>query len=138
MADRCVINAGKGDFILAHKKIFDEVNAELNAELQEAVHEGGKVARSNLRSNSPKSEGGGEYARSWGCDFTDRYGHHEVAVVNRKHWPLTHLLTDGHRSFNQYNKGGDPYGDVDPADANYVNEAADAGLRVIEQKLGVG
>ncbi len=135
MADNYVIDAGKGDFVIAHQKIFGEISVELNAELQDAVHEGGKAARSNLRRNSPKSEGGGEYARSWGCDFTDHYGHHEAAVVNRKHWPLTHLLTDGHDSYNQH---GGPYGHVPPADETYVSDACDAGLRVIEQKLGVG
>lgn len=130
-----VVSAGVSErdgmtFFSAHQGILDEVNAELDAELQEAIHAGGKAARSYARANSPRRTG--KYARSFGLDTYDSDGHHTAVVSNRKFWMLTHLLDDDHQSYNQY---GGPYGTVKGDD--HLKRANDAGVREIERILGV-
>lgn len=117
-------------FFSAHQSLLDEINAEIDAELQEAIHAGGKAARSYARSNSPKRSG--KYARSFSLSTNDKDGHHTAVVSNRKFWMLTHLLDDDHKSYNQY---GGPYGTVDGDD--HLKRANDAGRREIERILGV-
>lgn len=120
-------------FMQAHQEILDSVNAELDAELQEAIHDGAKQTRTYLRGNSPKDTG--DYAKDWAVNNTDRDGHHEGTVYNRKHYQLTHLLMDGHESKNQY---GGPYGHVDPAEPQgYMDRAQQAGLDAISKRLGI-
>ena len=120
-------------FMHAHQALLSEFNAELDAEMQEAMHEGGKVTRTYLRGNSPKATGA--YSRSWGCDFSDSDGHHVATVTNRRFWTLTHVLEDGHVAKNQY---GGPYGRVKPAKPeHHLARATEVGKRVIEKKLGV-
>jgi hypothetical protein len=120
-------------FIQATSDAITEYNAEIDAEIKEAMHAGGKAARTHLRSNSPKDTGA--YSRSWACDYEDREGHHEVAVKSRDRWQLTHLLEDGHESRNQY---GGPFGTVPPASPkHHIETAAEHGKQVIAQKLGV-
>lgn len=117
----------------AHQEIVGDINAELDAELEDVMHDAGKAARSYLRGNSPKDTGA--YSRSWGVSSSDRDGHHEVTVHNRKHYQLTHLLEDGHEAKNQY---GGPYGFVDPATPEgHIAKADEAGKRVIAERLGV-
>lgn len=121
------------DFTAAMVDAIEGFNAELDSELKEAVHAGGKATRTHMRSNSPKRTGA--YSRSWGCDFEDRDGHHEATVSNRKHYQLTHLLEDGHEIHNQY---GGSYGRVKPAQPeNHIANAAEQGKQKLEQKLGV-
>lgn len=112
---------------------LEEVNADLDAELGDAIRSGGDASRSYLRANSPKDSG--DYARSWACDHEDREGHHEAIVHARApFYRVTHLLTDGHESRNQY---GGPYRHVGPAKPEgYMDAAVEQGRKVIEQKLG--
>lgn len=136
MADSYRVTAdGSGlDFVAAMSMAIGEFNAELDAEMQEAMHEGGKVARSHLRGNSPKMTG--DYSRSWGCDYEDRDGHHEAIVKNRDHYQLTHLLEDGHDIKNR--KDGPILGHVNPAKPErHIEAAAEEGRRAFERKLGV-
>lgn len=136
VASEYTIKAGEShDIIGVTIMALEEVNAELDAELQDAIFTAGKTARSYLRSNSPRSEGGGEYARDWATDNSGRDGHYESIVHNRKHYQLTHLLTDGHKSKNQY---GGPYGFVDPArPVGFLDDAVERGNEVINTALGV-
>lgn len=154
MADGSTSHAGSGDPTVASEytvkageshgafnatvTVIEEFNAEIDEELKDAIHSGGRVTRSHLLANSPRSkgEGGGEYARDWSCDYEDREGHHEAVVHNRKHYQLTHLLVDGHDAYNQY---GGSYGRVDPAEPRgFMDDALERGQKAIEDKLGVG
>lgn len=113
--------------------IISEFNMQLDDQLKKGVHEAGKAARTHLRSNSPKMTG--EYSRSWGCDFSDKEGHHEAVVANRHHWQLTHLLEDGHDIKNR--KGGPVLGYVKPANPeHHIERAAEVGKRKFDEIVG--
>ncbi|MEK4425166.1 HK97 gp10 family phage protein [Solibacillus sp. FSL K6-1523] len=45
-----------------------------------------------LKANSPKSPGGGDYAKSWDKKKVGK----KLVVHNKKHYRLTHLLEKGH------------------------------------------
>lgn len=116
---------------------IEDFNRVLDAELAEATRSAGKAVRLYLRANSPKQPNGGAYARSWSCDYDDRDGHHEAIVYSREpHYRLTHLLVDGHKSYNQY---GGPHGPaVKPAEpVGYTDKADECGRRIIKKMLGV-
>ena len=49
-----------------------------------------------LKANSPKSPGGGKYARSW----TQKKVGKKFVIHNKKHYRLTHLLEKGHAKVN--------------------------------------
>lgn len=134
VADQFTVSAGSGDFVALHGQIFGEINAELDAELKDAVHSGAQASRTYLRGNSPKQTG--EYARDWACDYSDREGHHEAVVKNRHHYQLTQLLEDGHDIKNR--KGGPVLGHVDPAKPkHHIELASKRGEEAINKKLGV-
>ena len=135
MADDYVVQAGSNTGLAeVSLGVLAEFNEILDDGLGAAIHEVGKSTRTDLRSNSPKDTGA--YSRSWGCDFSDKEGHHEAVVANRKHWQKTHLLEDGHDAKNQY---GGPYGHVDPADPeHHLQRAQERGVRKLEQLLGIG
>lgn len=135
MASDYVVQAGSNSGLAeASLGIFAEYNEILDDELGAAIHEVGKSTRTDLRSNSPKQTGA--YSRSWACDYSDKEGHHEAVVANRKHWQVTHLLEDGHDTKNQY---GGPYGHVGPADPeHHLQQAQERGIRKLEQLLGIG
>ena len=135
MASDYVVQAGSNSGLAeASLGILAEYNEILDDELGAAIHEVGKSTRTDLRSNSPKQTGA--YSRSWACDYSDKEGHHEAVVANRKHWQVTHLLEDGHDTKNQY---GGPYGHVGPADPeHHLQQAKERGIRKLEQLLGIG
>lgn len=115
--------------------VLAEFNELLDDELGAAIHEVGKSTRSDLRSSSPKETGA--YSRSWACDYSDKQGHHEAVVSNRKHWQITHLLEDGHKIKNR--KDGPVLGYVGPADPeHHVQQAQERGIKKLEQLLGIG
>lgn len=135
MASDYVVQAGSNSGLAeASLGVLAEFNEILDDELGAAIHEVGKSTRTDLRSNSPKQSGA--YSRSWACDYSDKEGHHEAVVANRKHWQVTHLLEDGHDTKNQY---GGPYGHVGPADPeHHLQQAQERGIRKLEQLLGIG
>lgn len=135
MASDYVVQAGANSGLAeVSLGVLAEFNELLDDELGAAIHEVGKSTRSDLRSSSPKETGA--YSRSWACDYSDKQGHHEAVVANRKHWQITHLLEDGHDTKNQY---GGPYGHVGPADPDHhLRQAQERGVRKLEQLLGIG
>ena len=135
MASDYVVQAGSNSGLAeVSLGVLAEFNEILDDELGAAIHEVGKSTRTDLRSNSPKQTGA--YSRSWACDYSDKEGHHEAVVANRKHWQITHLLEDGHDIKNQY---GGPYGHVGPADPeHHLQQAQERGIRKLEQLLGIG
>ena len=136
MASDYVVQAGSNSGLAeASLGILAEYNEILDDELGAAIHEVGKSTRTDLRSNSPKQTGA--YSRSWACDYSDKEGHHEAVVKNRKHWQLTHLLEDGHDVKNR--KDGPVLGHVGPADPeHHLQQAQERGIRKLEQLLGIG
>ncbi len=136
MADDYVVQAGSNTGLAeVSLGVLAEFNELLDDGLGAAIHEVGKSTRTDLRSNSPKDTGA--YSRSWGCDFSDKEGHHEAVVVNRRHWQITHLLEDGHDVKNR--KDGPVLGHVDPADPeHHLQRAQERGVRKLEQLLGIG
>lgn len=136
MADDYVVQAGSNTGLAeVSLGVLAEFNELLDDGLGAAIHEVGKSTRADLRSNSPKDTGA--YSRSWGCDFSDKEGHHEAVVANRRHWQITHLLEDGHDVKNR--KDGPVLGHVGPADPeHHLQRAQERGVRKLEQLLGIG
>lgn len=110
-----------------------EVNSALGADLRKAIRAGLSKSRTWLRGNAPKDTG--DYAGDFRTSFKDGDGHCEGTVYNDKHWQITHLLEDGHDSWNQY---GGPYGEVAPADPeHHMQRAQDVGVTEIKRRLGM-
>lgn len=134
--DSYTVNAGSnGNFSAINMGILEEFNAELDAELKEAIHAGGKAARTYARSNAPRSHGsgGGKYRRSISLRVDDtENGRHSAVVYSPRLWMMIHLLDQGHDSYNQY---GGPYRFV-KGDQHFTR-ANEEGKRVIERMLGV-
>lgn len=138
MSGNTVVRASDSNgFMSAIGSIFAEFTAETDAEVKADIESAGRVTRSHVRANSPKSSGenSGRYARSWGLVTSSHDGHHMAVIKNEKHWQLTHLLEDGHDSYNQY---GGSYGHVDPAQPeHHVQRAYEVGKAELERLLGV-
>lgn len=135
MADSVKVRAGNSQLAFeASIEFLKGVNADLDANLQDAVHSGADASRSYLRANSPRESG--KYARSWSVDREDRDGHHKAVVhAQAPFYRVTHLLMDGHESRNQY---GGPYRRVGPAKPEgYMDAAVEQGRQVAERKAGV-
>ena len=85
MADKNVIGEQLAEILNDFEHELDEtVKREITSTAKEAVQK--------LRSSSPKSPGGGSYARGWTVK-KDRDG---SAIVHNKVYYLTHLLENGH------------------------------------------
>lgn len=72
-----------------------------------------------LKANSPKSPGGGKYAKSW----THKKVGKKFVIHNKKHYRLTHLLEKGHAKVN----GGrvNPRVHIAPAEDRVIEEFED-------------
>lgn len=130
MADYSVtLDEGISDATVA---ALADMNALLDEDLRDAVEEGGKAASAYASANAPKRTG--RYRRGFHEETSGSLGHYESTVRNKLS-PLTHLLTDGHESYNQH---GGPYGHVGPASPEgFMDRAFDAGLDAIERRLGI-
>ena len=134
MSAKAVVKASDSNGLTsALGAIFAEFTRETDAEVKASIEAAGKKSRSYVRANSPKLSG--KYSRSWDMDSSSRDGHHIAVIKNRKHWQLTHLLEDGHDSYNQY---GGSYGRVGPAQPeHHVQRAYEVGKAELERLLGV-
>jgi hypothetical protein len=58
----------------------------------------GKEAIKRLKQTSPRSPGGGDYAKSWKMTSINYYGEPSKRIIHVKapHYRLTHLLEKGH------------------------------------------
>ena len=80
--------------------------------LKERVTEACKVAKSDLRQNSPKKTG--EYAKGWTYTVKETAPGSFTGVVYQKNKPgLTHLLEKGHAKRNGGRVAGIPH--IEPA-----------------------
>ena len=122
---------------------MDEILADFVNEEQDVI-EGcfvtvGQATVKRLKEISPKSAGGGDYARSWTLQKQSKksrgitFGKTGVTVYNKKHYRLTHLLEKSHRIKNQYGEYGrsEPKPHIGKAEEWGVNEL----MKELENKL---
>lgn len=106
-------------------------------DMKTAMKIAGKEGAAYLKNTSPVSKNGrrkGRYARGWRFAFEDSAGRKgDTYIYNQTDWQLTHLLEDGHQTFNRY---GGPFGDGAKGDHHisnaegYVYGILDRNLRI--------
>lgn len=132
MAGIRVRASDEGALTAAVSLSLNEINAELDAELSSGIDEAGATSLTYLRGNSPKDTGA--YRKAWKRHTDHADGHHTTTIHNEI-GQLTHLLVDGHDSYNQY---GGPYGRVGPAKPEgFVESAYDRGMAALRRRTGV-
>jgi hypothetical protein len=82
----------------------------------------GKEAIKRLKQTSPRSPGGGDYAKSWKMTSINYYGEPAKRVVHVKapHYRLTHLLEHGHAKANGGRVEGKPH--IRPAEEQVIKD----------------
>ena len=98
-------------------KNLQEYTTEVEKELKVAQRDVGKLAVEKLRQTSPKSPGGGDYARSW--KLSSRKGRYIVHAA-APHYRLTHLLEKGHALVNGGRSRSFPH--IKPAEDMVIKE----------------
>lgn len=95
MASDIKVSAGTTGLSEAINQMLEETLAENEEALREHVKDACKVAKSDLRSNSPKKSG--DYAKGWAYAIEDSAeGAYKGTVYNATNYQLTHLLEKGH------------------------------------------
>ena len=99
MASEIKVSAGTTGFSEAINQMLEETLREDDEALREHVKDACKVAKSDLRSNSPKKSG--DYAKGWAYAIEDSAeGAYKGTVYNKTDYQLTHLLEKGHAKRN--------------------------------------
>ena len=112
MASEIKVSAGSTGFAEALNQMLEESLAENEAALREHVKDACKVAKSDLRSNSPKKSG--DYAKGWAYKVTSpAEGSYHGTVYNSTKYQLTHLLEKGHAKRGGGRVAGIPH--IEPA-----------------------
>lgn len=110
------------DLVEAVDNELYEYVEELEAEAQQLAKKKAKQAAEALRKSSPKDRG--DYAEGWttgkGSDEKHVFGQ---VVHNKKYWPLTHLLEDGHQLRQGGRSPAIPH--IGPVDEKYTAEYAE-------------
>lgn len=108
MASEIKVSADSTGFAEALNQMLEESLAENEAALREHVKDACKVAKSDLRENSPKKTG--EYAKGWTYTAKETAPGSFTGVVYQKSKPgLTHLLEKGHAKRNGGRVAGIPH-----------------------------
>lgn len=94
---------GKGELTVQIRAIFDEQDRRARNAATDAIKAVSKEALKQLRNTSPKSPGGGEYAKGWSLKSIGQF---ETILYNKTKPGLTHLLERGHLIKNQYGEYG--------------------------------
>ena len=94
-------------FADAVKDILDEYADNVRENLVEITDKVGKEGAKTLRQNAHANVGGNKYYKQW-ASITEQPTRVTVTATihNKKKYQLTHLLEDGHETYNQY---GGPY-----------------------------
>lgn len=101
------------------QKIANEYSAEVKSTSRKACRKVSRKLAKTLRSTSPKSPGGGEYASGWTVKQEDA----DTFIVYNKTKPsLTHLLEESHVIRNKYGT----YGRTGPGHGQVVHIKPDA------------
>ena len=80
------------DFAVEVMQLLDDYAEEVRETVRKDIQSVARATAKELRNTSPRSEGGGDYAKGW---TTTQQGNGWV-VFNRTHPRLTHLLEKGH------------------------------------------
>lgn len=107
--------------------ILKQWSAHADEVIQKSAKKCAKECAEELRAKSPKGPEG--YAQSW----TSRKRGDGYVVYNKEHYRLTHLLENGHWSFNQY---GGPYTFVPPQ--KHIKPVEQAGIVMFEDEIRKG
>lgn len=110
-------------------EILDSYSKEVREAAKKDIEQVAKSTAKSLRQTSPKSPGGGEYARSWTATRQDN----GWIVHNKRHYRLTHLLENGHVIRNQYGTWGRAQAEPHIKDAE--EQAIEELVRKIEEDL---
>ena len=104
----------------AVNKILIDYGNEIAEDARISATEVGKETVKQLRATSPKSEGGGDYAKGWKMEAApvNRLGSFAVIIHNPKHYRLTHLLEKPHLMRN--GKMSKPQPHIAPAEEQAV------------------
>ena len=95
MASDIKVSAGSSGFSEAINEMLEETLAEDEEILRQHVVDACKVAKSDLRKNSPRKTG--DYAKGWAYKVTSTAeGSYHGTVYNATTYQLTHLLEKGH------------------------------------------
>ena len=109
-------------------EILGDYSEEVRDVAMKCAKKAAKETTEELHATSPRApHGGGEYAASW----TNKKQGTGYVVYNKEHYRLTHLLENGHESFNQY---GGSYRFVPPA-KKHIATAEQNGIRVMEEEI---
>lgn len=112
MASEIKVKEGSTTFSAAINEMLEQALQENVDALKERVTEACKVAKSDLRENSPKKTG--EYAKGWTYTVKETAPGSFTGVVYQKNKPgLTHLLEKGHAKRNGGRVAGIPH--IEPA-----------------------
>lgn len=112
MASEIKVEEGSTTFSAAINEMLEQALQENVDALKERVTEACKVAKSDLRENSPKKTG--EYAKGWTYTVKETAPGSFTGVVYQKNKPgLTHLLEKGHAKRNGGRVAGIPH--IEPA-----------------------
>lgn len=99
MASEIKVSSGTTGFSEAINQMLEETLAENEEALREHVVDACKVAKSDLRANSPRKTG--DYAKGWAYKIKDTAeGSYHGTVYNKTDYQLTHLLEKGHAKRN--------------------------------------
>lgn len=121
MASDIKVSAGSTGFSEAINEMLEETLAEDEEVLRKHVVDACKVAKSDLRKNSPRKTG--DYANGWTYKVNDNAsGSYHGTVYNSTTYQLTHLLEKGHAKRGGGRVDGIPH--IEPAfeDARKVME----------------
>lgn len=99
-------------------RFLSELSEDENRRAEAAMKKAALSCKRELKQNSP-GRSGGEYAQGWTIRKKKTKQELYYKVYNRAQPGLTHLLEDGHKTFNQF---GGPYKDT-PAH-KHIDEAA--------------
>ena len=105
---------------------LQEFETEATEAVKESVVSAADACLASVKANSPKDSG--DYQKGWRVKKVYE-GEHDmrVRVYNKDHYPLTHLLEDGHANVDGGRTEGKPH----------IGPAADQAGRILERDIKI-
>jgi hypothetical protein len=107
-------------------KQLSQYTEAVKEEVEQAEDDVTKEAVKILKAKSPKSEGGGDYAKGW----TRKKVNGKWIIYNRTKGSITHLLENGHAKVNGGRVAGIPH--IRPTEVQAVNNFTDRVERLVK------